>query len=53
MADKSKELTLSKTTKEKVASVDLSKITYRQEGSAVRVSDGSDWHLDISEVGWR
>ena len=34
-------------------SVDLSKITYRQEGSAVRVSDGSDWHLDISEVGWR
>jgi hypothetical protein len=35
------------------ASVDLSKITYRQEGSAVRVSDGSDWHLDISEVGWR
>jgi len=34
-------------------SVDLSKITYRQEGTAVRVSDGSEWHLDISEVGWR
>jgi hypothetical protein len=33
-------------------SVDLEKIVYRQEGKAVRVTDGSDWYLDLSEVAW-
>ena len=32
--------------------VDLDKITYHQEKSAVRVTDGSGWHLDLSEYGW-
>ena len=34
------------------AKVNLEKITYKQERKAVRVSDGSDWHLDISEFTW-
>jgi hypothetical protein len=34
-------------------SVDLSKITYKQERKAVRVTDGSDWHLDLSEFSWK
>ncbi len=34
-------------------SVDLAKVVYRVEGTSVRVSDGSAWYLDISEVGWR
>lgn len=33
-------------------SVDLENITYQQEKKAIRVSDGSDWYLDISEVAW-
>ena len=32
--------------------VHLDKIIYRQERKAVRVTDGSDWHLDLSEHGW-
>ncbi len=32
--------------------VDLEKIVYRAEKKAVRVTDGSEWHLDISEFGW-
>lgn len=32
--------------------VDLDKITYKQERKAVRVTDGSNWHLDLSEYGW-
>lgn len=32
--------------------VDLSKIVYRQEKSCVRVTDGGEWHLDISEHTW-
>jgi hypothetical protein len=32
--------------------VDLEKITYRQESKGVRVTDGSDWHLDLSEFTW-
>lgn len=32
--------------------VELEKVHYRQEDKAVRVTDGSDWHLDISEVTW-
>lgn len=34
-------------------SVDLDNIVYKLEGAGVRVSDGTDWHLDLSEVGWR
>ena len=34
-------------------SVDLEKITYKQEKKGVRVSDGSDWHLDLSEFTWK
>lgn len=33
-------------------SVDIEKIVYRQEKKAVRVTDGSNWHLDLSEVAW-
>src|SRR5262245_46112454 len=33
-------------------SVDLEKITYKQEKKSVRVTDGSDWHLDLSEFTW-
>lgn len=33
--------------------VDLDKIVYKIEAKALRVTDGSDWHLDISEVTWR
>jgi hypothetical protein len=33
------------------SSVDLSKISYKQEKKAVRVTDG-EWYLDISEVAW-
>jgi hypothetical protein len=33
-------------------SVDLDKISYHQEKKAIRVTDGSDWHLDLSEVAW-
>ncbi|MBX3731895.1 MAG: hypothetical protein KF791_04795 [Verrucomicrobiae bacterium] len=33
--------------------VDLSRVTYQHEAGGLRVSDGSAWHLDISEVAWR
>jgi hypothetical protein len=33
-------------------SVDLEKISYKQEKKGLRISDGSGWHLDISESGW-
>ena len=33
-------------------SVDLEKIVYRHEGDVVRVTDGSEWHLDITEYSW-
>ena len=33
--------------------VNLDKITYKQERKAVRVTDGSDWHLDLSEYSWK
>ena len=33
-------------------SVNLDKIVYKQEKKAVRVTDGSDWYLDLSEVTW-
>jgi hypothetical protein len=35
------------------ASVDLAKITYKHEKKSVRVSDGSDWFLDLSEFSWK
>lgn len=33
--------------------VQLDKIIYKQEKKAVRVTDGSDWFLDISEFSWK
>jgi hypothetical protein len=33
-------------------SVDIEKIQYHQEPKALRVTDGSAWHLDISELAW-
>ena len=32
--------------------VDLEKVVYQQEAKAVRVTDGSKWHLDLSEFAW-
>lgn len=32
--------------------VDIDNIMYQQENKTVRVTDGSDWHLDLSEVTW-
>ena len=34
-------------------SVDLAKIVYKQEKKSVRVTDGSEWHMDISDFAWR
>src|ERR1700722_11502707 len=34
-------------------SVDLEKIVYKQEKKSVRVTDGSEWFMDISEFAWR
>lgn len=34
------------------AKVNLDKIVYKQERKAVRVTDGSEWHLDLSEYTW-
>jgi hypothetical protein len=33
--------------------VDLDKIVYKLEKKSVRVTDGSDWYLDISELACR
>lgn len=33
-------------------SVVIEKIVYKQEKKAVRVTDGSSWYLDLSEVAW-
>jgi hypothetical protein len=35
------------------ANVDLEKVVYKQEKKFVRVTDGSDWHMDISDFAWR
>ena len=35
------------------ASVDLEKVVYKQEKKSVRVTDGGDWFMDISEFAWR
>jgi hypothetical protein len=34
------------------AKVKLDNIIYKQERKAVRVTDGSDWYLDLSEWTW-
>jgi hypothetical protein len=34
-------------------SVELAKIAYRQEKKSVRVTDGSEWFMDISDFAWR
>ena len=33
-------------------SVDIDNVVYKQQDKTLRVSDGSDWHLDLSEVAW-
>jgi hypothetical protein len=33
--------------------VDIDKIVYKLEKKSVRVTDGSNWYLDISEFAWR
>lgn len=33
--------------------VAIDKIVYKLEKKSVRVTDGSDWYLDISEFAWR
>jgi len=35
------------------ASVNLEKVVYKQEKKSVRVTDGSEWFMDISEFAWR
>lgn len=35
------------------ANVDLDKIVYKQEKKGVRVTDGANWHLDLSEFSWK
>ena len=35
------------------ASADLEKVVYKQEKKSLRVTDGSDWYLDLSEFAWR
>jgi hypothetical protein len=34
-------------------SVDLEKVIYKQEKKSLRVTDGSGWHMDISDFAWR
>lgn len=34
-------------------SVNLDKVVYKQEKKSLRVTDGSDWYMDISEYAWR
>ena len=32
--------------------VDLEQIRYESEGRRLRITDGSEWHLDLKEFGW-
>jgi hypothetical protein len=32
--------------------IDLDRIVYQQKSKTVRVTDDSDWHLDLSEFPW-
>ena len=34
------------------ATVDLNSVRYESKGRDLRVTDGSDWYLDIKEFGW-
>jgi hypothetical protein len=34
-------------------SVNLEKVIYKPEKKSVRVTDGSDWYMDISDFAWR
>ncbi|MSU61121.1 MAG: hypothetical protein EXS31_01790 [Pedosphaera sp.] len=34
------------------ATVNLEKIVYQQQKKGVRVTDGSDWHIEIGEYAW-
>ena len=33
-------------------SVDLEKVIYQQQKKGVRVTDGSEWHIEIGEYAW-
>jgi hypothetical protein len=33
--------------------VDLDKIVYKTEQKSVRVTDGGEWHMDISDFAWK
>ena len=33
--------------------VNLDQVVYKQEKKSVRITDSSDWFLDLSEVAWR
>ncbi len=35
------------------ADVNLDEVVYKQESKSVRVTDGGDWYLDLSELAWR
>lgn len=35
------------------AKVDLEKVHYKVENKVTRVTDGGEWHLDLSEVAWQ
>lgn len=35
------------------ASVDLEKVIYKHERKSVRVTDGANWNLEISDFAWR
>jgi len=34
------------------STVDLDQVRYESKGRNLRVTDGSDWHLDMKEFGW-
>ncbi len=35
------------------ASVQLDKVVYKVEANGMRVTDGTEWHLDISDLSWK
>lgn len=35
------------------AEVDLAKVHYKVENKVTRVTDGAEWHLDLSELAWQ
>ena len=34
------------------SAVDLEKVTYESRGRSLRITDGSEWFLDLKEFGW-